>query len=67
LIKPKEDGTGLIRTFRIPKTDRTIWFVADPGDGVSYQSSGGKWINGKLRILPEEAGRFTITMTKNKP
>ncbi|OJY81685.1 MAG: hypothetical protein BGP14_02590 [Sphingobacteriales bacterium 44-15] len=67
LIKPKEDGMGLIRTFRIPKTDRTIWFVADPGDGVSYQSSGGKWINGKLKILPGEAGRFTITMTKNKP
>ena len=67
LLRPKEDGTGLTRTFRIPKTERTIWFVADPRDGVSYQSSGGKWINGKLRILPEQAGRFTITMTKNKP
>lgn len=67
LIKPKEDGTGLIRTFRIPKTDRTVWFVCDPADGVSYQSSDGKWINGKLRILPAEASRFTITMTKNKP
>jgi azurin len=67
LIKPKEDGTGLTRWFRIPKTDRTIWFVADSTDGVSYESSAGKWINGKLRILPEEARRFTITMNRNKP
>lgn len=67
LIRPKEDGTGLTRSFRIPETDRTIWFIADPADGVSYESSAGKWINGKLSILPEEARRFTITMTKNRP
>jgi azurin len=64
LIKPKEDGTGLIRTFRIPETSRMIWFVFDPEDGVSYQSSAGKWINNKLKLLPGEASRFTITMTK---
>jgi azurin len=64
LIKPKEDGTGLIRTFRIPKTSRMIWFVFDPEDGVSYQSSAGKWINNKLKLLPDEAWQFTITMTK---
>ncbi|MBL7736869.1 MAG: hypothetical protein JNL51_15530 [Chitinophagaceae bacterium] len=67
LIKPKEDATGLIRTFRIPKTDRTIWFVTDPEDGVHYQCAEGEWINGNLRILPEQASRFTIIMTKNKP
>jgi len=54
----------LIRTFRIPKTSRTIWFVFDMEDGISYQSSDGKWINNKLKLLPEEASRFTITMTK---
>lgn len=67
LIKPKEDATGLTRTFRIPKTDRTIWFVAGPADGVRYQCADGEWINGNLRILPEQASRFTIIMTKNKP
>jgi hypothetical protein len=41
-----------------------IWFVFDPEDGVSYQSSAGKWINNKLKLLPGEANRFTITMTK---
>ena len=64
LIKPKEDGTGLIRAFRIPKTNRLIWFVFDSKDGVNYTSSVGKWINGKLKLLPVEARQFTITMTK---
>lgn len=65
LIKPKEDGKGLIRTFKIPKTNRIIWFVCDPPeDGMDYKSSGGEWINGKLKLLPAEARQFTIVMTK---
>jgi azurin len=64
LIKPKEDGTGLIRAFRIPKTNRLIWFVFDSEDGVNYTSSVGKWIDGKLKLLPAEARQFTIIMTK---
>lgn len=64
LIKPKEDGTGLIRRFRIPQTKRMIWFVADPEDGVDYQSSAGTWRDVRLRLLPEEAREFTVTMTK---
>ncbi|MCG2462081.1 hypothetical protein K8352_15080 [Flavobacteriaceae bacterium F89] len=64
LIKPKEDGTGLIRTFRIPNTTRIIWFLVDAEDGVNYKSSNGKWIKGRLKLLPEEARQFTIIMTK---
>lgn len=64
LIKPKEDGTGLTRTFRIPKTNRIIWFIVDAEDGVTYQSSVGKWYNGQLRLSADEARQFTITMTK---
>jgi hypothetical protein len=41
-----------------------IWFVFDPEDGVSYQSSAGKWINNTLKLLPDEVRQFTITMTK---
>lgn len=66
LIKPKKDGTGLIRTFRIPKTSRVIWFVFDYEDGVKYGASGGTWIKNALRILPAQAGNFSIFMTKNK-
>ena len=64
LLKSRADGKGLIRTFRIPKTDRIIWFICDPSDGISYQSSAGKWIDGKLKLLPEEAVQFTLTMTQ---
>ena len=64
LIKPKDDGTGLIRTFRIPETNRIIWFLVEPDDGVNYQSSAGKWASNQLKLLPEEARLFTLIMTK---
>ena len=64
LIKPKEDGSGLIRTFRLPETKRIIWFLVDSGDGVSYKSSTGKWTSNQLKLLPEEARKFTLLMTK---
>ena len=64
LILPKPDGTGLERTFRIPATDKTIWFAFDPGDGVHYTSSVGQWENDKLKLSAAEAQHFTITMTK---
>lgn len=63
-IRPKEDGSGLTRTFRIPHTNRIIWFVTHPEDGVTYLSSAGNWNNGRLRLLPDEAREFIITMTK---
>ncbi len=64
LIKPKEDGTGLTRTFRIPKTSRVIWFIVNAKDGVTYESSVGTWQNGQLKLSPDEVRQFTIIMTK---
>jgi azurin len=66
LLKAKADGSGLTRAFRIPESGRIIWFICDPDDGVTYESSVGKWVNGKLKLLPEQAHQFTITMTKKK-
>lgn len=65
LIKSNEKAVGLIRYFRIPKTERVIWFVFDKEDGARYQSSTGKWVDNQLKILPGEASEFTITMTKH--
>ncbi|MFD1140033.1 plastocyanin/azurin family copper-binding protein [Larkinella insperata] len=63
-IQAKEDGSGLIRTFKMPKAEKPIWFVTEPNDGVTYQSSGGQWEGGRLKLSPAEARQFTITMTK---
>jgi len=64
LIHPKEDGTGLERSFRIPKSSHAIWFVVDSNDGARYSTSMGKFIDNKLKLSPEEAAKFTITMTR---
>lgn len=63
LILPKSDGTGLIRAFRIPKSNKTIWFTTNSQDGVEYESSKGRWENGSLKLSSSEAKEFTITMT----
>jgi hypothetical protein len=64
LIHPKEDGTGLERSFRIPKASQSIWFVVGSTDGVRYTTSVGKFIDNKLKLSPEEAVKFTLTMTR---
>lgn len=64
LILPKEDGKGLIRTFRIPNSNKTVWFTSNAEDGATvYDVSAGKWDNGKLKLTPQEAREFSITMT----
>ena len=64
LIRQKTDGNGLIRIFRIPHADRTIWFFTNREDDViGYESSKGRWESGKLKLSPAEAKEFTITMT----
>lgn len=64
LIKEKTDGSGLLRTFRIPKANQSVWFVFSPDDGIDYAFSGGKLSDGKLELSPAAARQFTISMTK---
>ncbi|RAJ92589.1 azurin [Larkinella arboricola] len=63
-IQAKGDASGLVRTFKIPKAEKTILFITEPTDGMVYQSSGGRWEAGRLKLSPAEARQFTITMTK---
>jgi plastocyanin len=62
LIVPNVDGSGLIRTFRIPNVKTTVWFNTDPFDGVSYSSSVGFWEGNRLKLNPMEAKKFSMTM-----
>lgn len=64
LIQPKADGSGLVRTFRFPAASMPIWFVYGLEDGVTYESSVGKWAGEKLILSPAEAKKFVITMTQ---
>ncbi len=64
LIKPKEDGNGIVRNFRIPDAGNTVWFNSKSANGsVEQTSSAGKWIDGKLKLTPQEARQFSVTMT----
>ncbi|MEX2568582.1 MAG: plastocyanin/azurin family copper-binding protein [Cyclobacteriaceae bacterium] len=64
IIHPKEDGSGFIRTVKMPGINQTVWFLFHPEDGVDYRFSEGERMEGKLKLTPEEAREFIITMTK---
>ena len=64
LNKPKSDSMGLIREFRIPNANKPIWYYVNRGDNaMRYEFSAGHFDNRKLKLLPAEAKKFTITMT----
>ena len=64
LIQSKEDGTGLIRTFRIPGANKTVWLYVHPEEGMEYESRVGKWEKNRLMLSSGQAQEFTIVMTK---
>lgn len=64
LVLPKEDGNGLVRTFRIPDAGDTVWFVTGAmEESAEFTSSAGEWDTGKLALSPQQAREFTVTMT----
>lgn len=64
LITPKEDGKGLVRKFRIPGAKSAVWFTSRTVNGsVRFESTAGEWIDGKLKLTPEQAREFSVTMT----
>jgi azurin len=64
MIKPKEDGFGLIREFRIPNAKANVWLINNAQDNsIKYEYSAGKEENGKLRLSANEANKFTVTIT----
>ncbi|CAG5002051.1 hypothetical protein DYBT9275_02795 [Dyadobacter sp. CECT 9275] len=66
LILPKKDGSGLVRTFRIPKVSGPVWFAFNEDDGITYSTIKGEQQKGKIKLSAAQATRFTITMTKRK-
>jgi azurin len=66
LIKPKEDGNGLIRSFKIPEATQPLVFVFDNNDGAEYTTSKGKVNGNQINLTAAEAREFVIVMTKKE-
>ncbi len=65
-ITPVTDGSGLVRHFRVPDVDAPVHFLAERHAGVAYSASAGNWSDQHLRLTPEQAKRFTVTMTEKR-
>jgi hypothetical protein len=65
LIQSKADGTGLVRTFRIPGATKPVWLYVHPEEGMNYESRLGKWEKNRLILSSGEAREFAIVMTKS--
>lgn len=64
LILPKADGKGLVRKFRIPNASEDIWYVSNANDeSITYEVAAGSWEQEKLRLNPQQAREFSITIT----
>ena len=66
LIKPKEDGSGLIRSFKVPEATQPLYFVFDESDGVEYSTSKGKINGNQINLTANDAHDFVIIMTKKE-
>ena len=66
LIKPKEDGSGLIRSFKIPEATQPMYFVFDKSDGTQYTTSKGKINGDQINLTAGDAREFVIVMTKTQ-
>lgn len=66
LIQPKEDGSGLIRSFKLPEAKLPLYFVFDNGDGAEYTTSKGKIKGNQIHLTADDAHEFVIVMTKKE-
>jgi azurin len=62
-LKLLPNNAGLSRSFVFKNNTKTFFFITKTDDGISYQSSAGKFENGVLKI-PAGTTRLTITMKK---
>lgn len=63
LIKPKEDGSGLVRSFKIPDATQPLYFLFDESDGAVYAAAGGTITDNQIQFTAEHAREFSIVMT----
>jgi azurin len=62
-IRPRKSGPGLTRVFELSNVNQPVWFVA-PEDqaGKTIVSAKHTWRDGKLKLSPQAARRFEVTL-----
>jgi azurin len=63
-IIPTFEKPGFKRTLSFKNLDKSLWFFKDNTNAVNYYSNRGQWEGNYLKLSPEEAQEFTITITE---
>lgn len=63
-IEPLAGDTGLVRHFTV-EADRPVLFVMERGTGVTWSASAGSVEGDVLKLTPEQAKSFTVTLKKD--
>lgn len=66
-ITPNLEKPGMKRTMRFKNLKQPIWFVREHHAAVDIQVNKGSWEGNDLKLTPEEAQEFSITITEKKP
>ncbi|WPP49480.1 plastocyanin/azurin family copper-binding protein [Catalinimonas niigatensis] len=66
-ITPTLEKPGNKRLMQFKDLKEPIWFVRPTDQRVDVYVNKGKWEGNYLRLSPEEAKAFTITITEKKP
>ena len=63
-ITPTLEQAGMKRVLTFKNLNQPIWFVKENSDAVEYNINKGTWEGNYLKLSPEEAQEFTITVTE---
>lgn len=67
IITPTLEKPGIKRMMQFKNLKAPIWFVRPSDQGVDMYVNKGTWEGNYLKLSPEEAKEFTITITEKKP
>jgi azurin len=66
VIREAGSGNGLVREFRMAPVSGDVFFTLEPQNGITYTASTGKIEGNMLRLTPQQARQFTITIKAQK-
>lgn len=61
-ITSAESGSGITLHFRVPNARELVFWRGAAETKAEARSSAGEWVTGSLRVTPEQASDFTVTL-----